>query len=123
MSNIINKYTHILKYIVCSNSVPNCIAFNKDGPVLHNILGGLSGKLNKYISLSNVFQFSKLINKSIKIVGCGGIDTIEDVMDYLNNGADFVQIASCFLQNNELDIIKINNLVVQLEQHVNKNTK
>jgi dihydroorotate dehydrogenase (fumarate) len=116
MANVLNKYSHILKYIVCCNSIPNCIAFEKDGPVLSNKFGGLSGKLNKYISLSNVYQFSMLLNKNIKIVGCGGIDTIEDINDYLNNGAHFVQVASCFLKNNDLDIDKINKVVDEYEK-------
>jgi dihydroorotate dehydrogenase (fumarate) len=115
MAKVLNKFSYILKYIVLSNSIPNCVSISpSDGnPVLKNVYGGLSGKLNKYISLSNVMQFSKILNKNIRIVGCGGIDTMEDVLDYLNNGADFVQLASCFLKNNDvdLDLDKINNLV------------
>jgi dihydroorotate dehydrogenase len=43
-------------------------------------------------------------------VGCGGIDTIDDIMDYLNNGAAFVQLASCFyhVEGNSLCVDKIN---------------
>lgn len=116
--NIINQYTDILKYIVLSNSIPNCLPLENGLPILSNTYGGMSGKTNKYISLSNVVSFSKLINKEIKIVGCGGIETINDIMDYLTNGADFVQLASCFydLSNNKLDIDKINKIITEFKQ-------
>jgi dihydroorotate dehydrogenase (fumarate) len=78
-----------------------------------NIYGGLSGKINKYFTLSNIYTIKKKLNKNIKIMGCGGIETIEDVKDYLNIGADFVQLGSLFYDSaiNKLDVDKINNLV------------
>ena len=122
MAKVLNKFSYILKYIVLSNSIPNCVSISpKDGnPVLTNIYGGLSGKLNKYISLSNVMQFSNILNRNIKIVGCGGIETIEDVKEYLNNGADFVQVASCFLKDNDLDLDKLNKLLEQYDNDFKK---
>lgn len=110
---LFNNYTDILKYIVLSNSIPNCLPLKNGIPILSNVYGGMSGKMNKHIALSNVVSFSKLIDKKIKIVGCGGIDSINDIEDYLNNGADFVQLASCFydVENNKLDIEKINKLI------------
>lgn len=46
-------------------------------------------------------------NKSI--IGGGGIENIEDVKDYLKNGLDFVQLASCFydVSSDSLNINKI----------------
>jgi len=112
---LFNNYTDILKYIVLSNSIPNCLPLKNGSPILSNLYGGMSGKINKHIALSNVVSFSNIIDKKIKIVGCGGIDTLIDVKDYLNNGADFVQLASCFydVENNKLDILKINELIRQ----------
>ena len=108
----INEYGDIVKYIVLSNSIPNCLPLENGEPVLSKIVGGMSGKANKYISLSNVVYFSKYLNKEIKIIGCGGIDTLNDIMDYLNNGASFVQLASCFydVESNRLNIDKINKI-------------
>ena len=115
---LLNNYTDILKYIVLSNSIPNCLPLKNGIPILSNTYGGLSGKINKHIALSNVVSFSKIIDKNIKIVGCGGIDTINDIKDYLNNGADFVQLASCFydVENNKLDIVKINELIREFSE-------
>lgn len=113
LTELFNKYTDLLVYIVVSNSIPNCLPIINGEKVLSNGFGGMSGKLNKFLSLGNVVLFSQNLCKKIKIVGCGGIESIEDVMDYLNNGADFVQLASCFYdqEQNKLDIEKINNLI------------
>ena len=102
-----------IKYIVLSNSIPNALPLVNSEPVLANIYGGLSGKFNKYIALSNVNVFSQKLNKKIKIVGCGGIETKEDILDYFNFGANFVQLASCFYEetSNSLNIKKIDNLI------------
>jgi dihydroorotate dehydrogenase len=82
-------------------------------PVLSKIVGGMSGKTNKCISLSNVIYFSKILDKEIKIVGCGGIDSFNDIEDYLHNGASFVQLASCFydVESNTLNKDKINKVI------------
>ena len=116
--NIINNNTGIYKYIVLSNSIPNCLLLDNNRPVLSKIYGGLSGRLNKYISLSNVYYFRDKLDKNIKIIGCGGIKNLDDVNDYLNNGADFVQLGSCFYNNilNCLDYNKINSLIIELEK-------
>ena len=115
---IVNEFTDIIKYIVLSNSIPNCVLLNKGQPVLSKIVGGMSGKTNKCISLSNVMYFSRILNKEIKIIGCGGIDSLEDVKDYLNNGASFVHLASCFydVESNRLSVDKINSIVKEFLQ-------
>jgi dihydroorotate dehydrogenase (fumarate) len=109
----LNNNNKFIKYIILSNSIPNCIILKDNEYVLSKKYGGLSGKLNKYISLSNVHYFKDKLDKDIKIIGCGGIETIKDVNDYLNNGANFVQLASCFYDesSNLLDINKINILI------------
>jgi dihydroorotate dehydrogenase len=108
-----DRYQHILVYIVSANSIPSCVPITDSQFSLSTIYGGLSGKVNKYIALSNVLTFSKKIDKNITIIGCGGIETIEDIYDYLNNGASLVQLASCFYDetNNSLNIDKINTVI------------
>jgi dihydroorotate dehydrogenase len=88
-----------------------------NNPVLSNIFGGLSGKLNKFISLSNIYYFKNKIDKNIELIGCGGIENIQDVLDYLNNGANFIQLGSCFYNSslNCLDYTKIDSLISELE--------
>jgi len=97
--NIINDYNlnDCYKYVVLSNSIPNCLLLENCHPVLSNIYGGLSGKLNKYISLSNVSYFKPRLRLNTKIIGCGGIETVEDIKDYLESGASHIQLGSCFI--------------------------
>lgn len=113
--NIINNNNknNLIKYVVLSNSIPNCLIINNNKSVLSTIYGGLSGKLNKFISLSNIHYFKDKLNKDIKIIGCGGIETIQDVNDYLDCGASFVQLGSCFYNNltNSLNISQVNSLI------------
>ena len=127
--NVINnnatcKNANKIKYIVLSNSIPNGLMLENGEPVLSNIYGGLSGKLNKFIALSNIHYFRSRINKQIELIGCGGIENIEDVNDYLNNGATYVQLGSCFYDSslNCLQYNKINSLVAQYENLLNKNS-
>jgi dihydroorotate dehydrogenase len=120
LSKLFNDFHSILVYIVSSNSIPNCLPLVNGEPYLSNVYGGMSGKMNKYISLSNVYTFSKYIIKDIAIIGCGGIETVEDIVDYLNNGAKFVQIASCFYESekNKLDVEKINKLIYEFKNKI-----
>ena len=112
-----NNNNNIYKYIVLSNSIPNGLILNNGNPVLSNIFGGLSGKLNKYIALSNVYYFKNKLDKNIEIIGCGGIENIDDIKDYLNNGANYVQLGSCFYDRvtNCLDYDKINLVITNYE--------
>lgn len=105
VATIINDST--IEYVVLSNSIPIYDYKN----VLTTETGGMSGKLNKYLSLSNVAFFSKYLRNKF-IVGCGGIENENDVREYMNCGADCVQLGSCFYneENNCLDYDKINNV-------------
>jgi dihydroorotate dehydrogenase (fumarate) len=91
----------VFKYVVLSNSIPGCIMTDAGSgvvgrSVLTNVYGGLSGKLNKYISLGNVHYFRSRLSNAVQIIGCGGIECADDVVTYLDHGAAFVQLGSCF---------------------------
>ena len=61
-------------------------------PILENKIGGLSGASIKPIGVRCVFELKKNIN--IPIIGCGGILSSHDVIEYLMAGASAVQIGS-----------------------------
>ncbi|MER5175893.1 MAG: dihydroorotate dehydrogenase [Candidatus Nitrosocosmicus sp.] len=61
-------------------------------PILENKIGGLSGSSIKPIGVRCVFELKKNIN--IPIIGCGGILSPQDVIEYLMAGASAVQIGS-----------------------------
>jgi dihydroorotate dehydrogenase (NAD+) catalytic subunit len=61
-------------------------------PCLGNIMGGLSGPAIKPIILRQVFQCAKAIR--IPIIGCGGITTADDAVEYMLAGASAVQVGT-----------------------------
>jgi len=118
MSNMILKYD--INFITCSNSIPNCLIvdFINEKTVIkpNNGLGGMSLKA---ISLSNVYNFHKILKDKVDIIGAGGITCGKDVFEYILCGAKCVQIGSTLLRDgtkcferieNELhDIMKMKN--------------
>jgi len=61
-------------------------------PVLGNRLGGLSGPAIKPLALRIVWQVAQEVD--IPIIGIGGIQSIDDVMEFLVTGAAAVQIGT-----------------------------
>lgn len=61
-------------------------------PVLSNKIGGLSGPPIKPIGLRCVYEISS--KHDIPIIGCGGISTWEDAVQYILAGARAVQVGS-----------------------------
>ncbi|KAJ3269895.1 Dihydroorotate dehydrogenase (quinone), mitochondrial [Terramyces sp. JEL0728] len=55
-------------------------------------MGGLSGVPVKPLALATVSKFYKLTNGLIPIVGCGGIATAEDALQFCKAGASIVQL-------------------------------
>jgi dihydroorotate dehydrogenase (NAD+) catalytic subunit len=61
-------------------------------PVLHNVLGGLSGPAIRPIALRMVFQAAQVVK--IPLCGIGGIATGEDAVAFLLCGASAVQVGT-----------------------------
>ena len=61
-------------------------------PVLENKIGGLSGASIKPIGIRCVYEIKKNVN--IPIIGCGGILSYKDAIEYLMAGASAIQIGS-----------------------------
>lgn len=97
ISELIMKYK--IDFITTINSVPNCLVLDTEteSPVIapKNGIGGLGGIGIKPIVLSNVYQFSKLIN--VPIIGCGGVDTGDDVFQLILAGASLVQVGTTLM--------------------------
>lgn len=66
-------------------------------PVLGNVLGGLSGPAIKPLALRIVWQVSRAVN--IPIIGIGGIQSIDDVMEFLLVGATAIQVGTANFYN------------------------
>jgi dihydroorotate dehydrogenase (NAD+) catalytic subunit len=59
---------------------------------LGNLTGGLSGPAIKPITLRLVWEAKKAV--TIPVIGLGGIETVEDVLEYLSVGASAVQVGT-----------------------------
>jgi dihydroorotate dehydrogenase (NAD+) catalytic subunit len=61
-------------------------------PKLGNVMGGLSGPAVKPIIVRMVYQCARAVR--IPVIGCGGIMTADDAVEYLLAGATAVQIGT-----------------------------
>jgi dihydroorotate dehydrogenase (NAD+) catalytic subunit len=66
-------------------------------PILSNKFGGLSGTPIKPIALRCVYEISSQYD--IPVIGCGGISTWEDAVEFFLAGASAVQLGSAIGDN------------------------
>ena len=66
-------------------------------PALGNISGGLSGPAIKPIALYMVHKVAKVVD--ITVIGCGGIVTGSDAIEFLTAGATAVQVGTAHFNN------------------------
>jgi dihydroorotate dehydrogenase (NAD+) catalytic subunit len=75
------------------NTVPGmAIDLDARKPYLGNRSGGLSGPAIKPIALHMVYQVAKAVD--IPVVGCGGIASAQDALEFLMAGAQAVQVGT-----------------------------
>ncbi|PVU95825.1 hypothetical protein BB559_002588 [Furculomyces boomerangus] len=72
-----------------SRSRPECL--KSDEPNASE-MGGLSGPPIRNLSLNTTRLVYKFTNGKIPIIGCGGVSSAEDVLEYGRAGASFVQL-------------------------------
>ena len=77
------------------------IDVNTKRPILSHGSGGLSGKAIQPIAVKKVFDLYNVLK--IPIIGCGGIDSWQDVVEFFLAGASAVQIGTAL--SNEVEII------------------
>jgi dihydroorotate dehydrogenase (NAD+) catalytic subunit len=70
------------------------IAIDKERrrPILGNIAGGLSGPAIKPVALYAVYRVAQAV--SIPVIGCGGIVSASDAMEFIMAGASAVQVGT-----------------------------
>lgn len=61
-------------------------------PILSNKVGGLSGRAIKQVGIRMVWDVFE--NFDVPIIGVGGIETLEDALEYIMAGASAVQIGT-----------------------------
>lgn len=83
-------------------SLVNCfkgmaIDINQRKPVMANGTGGFSGPAIKPLALALVYAVAGAVK--IPVIGCGGITTAEDALEYLMAGASAIQVGSATFAN------------------------
>ncbi len=68
-------------------------------PVIANRYGGYSGKGIFPIALRMVNQVAVALNRQVPVIGCGGIETAEDVVEMMMAGASAVEVGAANLRN------------------------
>ena len=96
---VLNSHKHIVAYVATINTIGNALALDlvAEMPCISSNGGfaGLSGKAAKYTALANVRKMRLLLNKSIDVVGVGGIETGQDAFEHILCGATAVQVGTC----------------------------
>jgi dihydroorotate dehydrogenase (NAD+) catalytic subunit len=78
--------------VVANTILSMSIDVNTFRPSLGNIMGGLSGPAVKPIIMRHVYQCARAVK--VPIIGCGGISTAEDAVEYMLAGATAVQVGT-----------------------------
>ena len=73
------------------------IDIDKRKPLLGNITGGLSGPAIKPVALAMVYEVAGAVD--LPLVGCGGIATAADAIEFIMAGASAVQVGTASLVN------------------------
>lgn len=101
MAEILNKFP--LSYVNCINSIGNGLYIDTENESVvikpKYGFGGIGGAYVKPTALANVRAFYTRLNKNIKIIGCGGVESGKDVFEHLLCGAEMVQIGSHLAKN------------------------
>jgi dihydroorotate dehydrogenase (NAD+) catalytic subunit len=98
--------------LTVANTFPAMAVDSRSGKsLLGNPTGGLSGPAIKPITLRLVWEAQKAVK--IPVVGLGGIETVDDVLEYLSVGASAVQVGTASFS----DPMVVARLVDGLEAH------
>lgn len=75
-------------------------------PILGNVCGGLSGPAVKPVALYMVYQVARAVK--VPVIGCGGIATASDAIEFIMAGASAVQVGTAIFANpcTPLDILE-----------------
>lgn len=101
--------------VVANTLLSMSIDIHSRKPRLGNLMGGLSGPSLKPICLRMAYQCAKAVD--IPVIGCGGISTIEDVLEYLIAGASAVQVGTATF----IDPLTMPRLIDELDAYMAAN--
>jgi dihydroorotate dehydrogenase (NAD+) catalytic subunit len=86
-------------------------------PLLGNVFGGLSGPAIKPVALYMVYKVARAVN--IPVIGCGGINSAEDALQFIMAGASAVQIGTANMVDPEAGLKVLEGIKEYMEkQHL-----
>jgi dihydroorotate dehydrogenase (NAD+) catalytic subunit len=83
-------------------------------PLLGNRRGGLSGPAIKPVALYMVYELAGVVD--IPLIGCGGIASAEDALEFIMAGADAVQVGTAGFTNPEVALEVISGIETFMER-------
>ncbi|MFX0138378.1 MAG: dihydroorotate dehydrogenase, partial [Candidatus Hodarchaeota archaeon] len=91
------------------------IDVNTKRPILSHGSGGLSGKAIQPIAVKKVYDLYKILE--IPIIGCGGIDSWQDVVEFFLAGASAVEIGTALYKGAEVISIIYQGVIKYLREN------
>lgn len=91
------------------------IDIDRRKPCLGNISGGLSGPVIKPVALYMVFEVASVVR--IPVIGCGGIASAEDALEFIMAGATAIQIGAASLTNPQAGLNVVEGIASFLRQN------
>ncbi len=88
-------------------------------PVIANKMGGFSGPAIKPVGIRMVYQVSQAVN--IPVIGMGGVETAQDVIEYIMAGATAVEVGAANLVDPYASFEIVKNLPAVMEKYGIKN--
>jgi dihydroorotate dehydrogenase (NAD+) catalytic subunit len=73
------------------------IDINRRRPMLGNVTGGFSGPVIKPVALAMVYEVADAVD--VPVIGCGGITSASDAIEFIMAGASAVQVGSATFTN------------------------
>jgi dihydroorotate dehydrogenase (fumarate) len=102
LCSLLLQYRDAVRFVTAINSLPSGLLVDAAAgtTLLHprRGLGGIGGESCKAVGLANVYSLYRRIGGTIDIIGCGGIASATDVLEYILCGASAVQIGTHLLQ-------------------------
>jgi dihydroorotate dehydrogenase (fumarate) len=89
-----------VEFVTCCNTLPNglMVDFETKETLICQSFGGVGGASLKPMALAVVWNLHQRLKNRVDIIGCGGISTAEDVLEYILCGAAAVQVGTHLLE-------------------------
>jgi dihydroorotate dehydrogenase (fumarate) len=96
-------------FLTTSNTMPNCFLMKPDGKPYISFgkgLAGGSGPGLKPLAMGNLLQFREILKDTqILSIAAGGVESGQDVVDYLSLGASLVNVVTAYAAHGDPNVL------------------